>query len=697
MRQKEQTVEDDKLRLALSNMRYAACTEDDIVFLKSRVAGFRPGNPRLDASEFRNVSIITAWNSQKDVINRLGAKRFAEDMGQELISFCSIDRISPRAADKSKWSCEQSTIHSIGPRLQKRLWDAPPSSNSEMIPGKLTLCIGMPLLLRSNDATELCMTKGQEAIVVGWDETTGLQGQRVLDTLFVELIGLPASRIIQILGLPDNVVPLVRGSVHTTVLLEDDTLLSIVREQITGLLNFSITDYTAQGRSRPRNPVDLTNCKDHRAYYVALSRATTAEGTIILQDFTTNKITCGMSGHLRQELRELEILDEITALRAEGRLPKEVTGIYRRHLLISYARYKGSLSDLAYCHPSMQHNPRLDDSVPKSVDYAEWRPSGQSGKRRDDNSEEGNASTKNKKQKKMDTALSEPNSRNLAHIISRPVGMVWDAVDYSCGYDSTFGILANMWMQNKALWTPRFCAVGPYFQYWASLMIQAADGQLSLEWARDIMRVRMHAAKPLDFPYGPNGTSIDRISRLILPEITYAVGEHICTMCGYVSPEQHNLLEPYMCTALSREQRAAFPHGVPVSEWIKDHLSRTHTSCPTCRLSNRRARLTMSYQILSVPSVFIISVDCGSMHYDKALHFDCNGAMVVAKLRGIIYAGDAHFTARYVSVQGSIWFHDGITTRRSWVEEGHIDSIDVALLVEARGKCAVALIYALDE
>ncbi|KAJ7715110.1 hypothetical protein B0H16DRAFT_1261911, partial [Mycena metata] len=94
-----------------------------------------------------------------------------------------------------------------------------------------------------------------------------------------------------------------------------------------------ITDYTAQGRSRPKNPVDLTNCKDHRAYYVALSRATTADGTIILQDFNTTKLTCGMTGHLRQELRELEILDEITTLRVEGKLPVSVAGIYRRHLL----------------------------------------------------------------------------------------------------------------------------------------------------------------------------------------------------------------------------------------------------------------------------------------------------------------------------------------------------------------------------
>jgi len=54
MRQKTQTVEDAKLRTALENMRYAACTPEDIKFLKSRIAGrcfehqnFQPKNSEM--------------------------------------------------------------------------------------------------------------------------------------------------------------------------------------------------------------------------------------------------------------------------------------------------------------------------------------------------------------------------------------------------------------------------------------------------------------------------------------------------------------------------------------------------------------------------------------------------------------------------------------------------------------------------
>jgi hypothetical protein len=38
----------------------------------------------------------------------------------------------------------------------------------------------------------------------------------------------------------------------------------------------------------------------------------------IMQDFDAKKIMSGMSGYLRQELRELEILDEITLISLVG-------------------------------------------------------------------------------------------------------------------------------------------------------------------------------------------------------------------------------------------------------------------------------------------------------------------------------------------------------------------------------------------
>jgi hypothetical protein len=76
--------------------------------------------------------------------------------------------------------------------------------------GKLSLCIGMPVILRYNDATELCMTNGQEGFVAGWQSIKASHGKRVLNTLYVELD--KPSKLIQIPELPDNIVPIEKNT-----------------------------------------------------------------------------------------------------------------------------------------------------------------------------------------------------------------------------------------------------------------------------------------------------------------------------------------------------------------------------------------------------------------------------------------------------------------------------------------------------
>ena len=78
MRQKSQTPEDAKLRTALENLRYKACTADDIQLIQSRVAGRGEGKPKLNQARFRN----TSWNTYRDKINELGCQKFAEESNQ---------------------------------------------------------------------------------------------------------------------------------------------------------------------------------------------------------------------------------------------------------------------------------------------------------------------------------------------------------------------------------------------------------------------------------------------------------------------------------------------------------------------------------------------------------------------------------------------------------------------------------------
>ena len=117
--------------------------------------------------------------------------------------------------------------------------------------------------------------------------------------------------------------------------------LYISRSQVEVLINFSMTDFASQGKTRLKNPVDLNNLQTHQAYYTALSRSSSAKGTIILQGFDARKMMGGASGALRQELRELELLDEITKLHYLGKLHESVSGCTRNHLIKSFREWKG--------------------------------------------------------------------------------------------------------------------------------------------------------------------------------------------------------------------------------------------------------------------------------------------------------------------------------------------------------------------
>ena len=89
MRQKHQSTEDAQFRTALENMRFKACTPEDIIFLRTLMSSKLPGRHSICDEDFRNDSIITGTNLHKDEINRLSAIRFAQETGQSLVDFYS--------------------------------------------------------------------------------------------------------------------------------------------------------------------------------------------------------------------------------------------------------------------------------------------------------------------------------------------------------------------------------------------------------------------------------------------------------------------------------------------------------------------------------------------------------------------------------------------------------------------------------
>lgn len=157
-------------------MRYGACQPEDIQFLRTRIAGTQPNQPNVASKFFRNIAIICGLHTEKDMINQLGCERFAAETGQKLTHFYSLDRWGKESDPATKVKFGKSRVapklkhrsNEIGHDDQTEIWKLRHGA-TEHFAGKLSLCIGMPVMLQNNDATEICITKGQEGFVAGWE------------------------------------------------------------------------------------------------------------------------------------------------------------------------------------------------------------------------------------------------------------------------------------------------------------------------------------------------------------------------------------------------------------------------------------------------------------------------------------------------------------------------------------------------
>ncbi|KAI0351827.1 hypothetical protein OH77DRAFT_1486543 [Trametes cingulata] len=307
MRQAGLSEEDQRYRKALENARMKACDADDIALLRSRIVGLTHSSPVLHPPGREPVSIITALNSHRDSINSVGSKAFAQAMGIDLIEFHSVDswaadedQDSTRATQRVHASTvnPRRSSNRIGKEMQELLWSLSPCLTGHHA-GVLKLCQGMPVLLKKNEATELCATNGAEGVVVGWDSHVIDDSKEVLDTLFVRLSNPP--REIQLADLPVNVIPLLRTKqrINCTLPFSDKSSVFISREQVMILPNFAMTDFASQGRTRTFNPCHLAYCRSSQSLYTCLSRSSSLRGLVILEGFDSFKLSGGLDHALK--------------------------------------------------------------------------------------------------------------------------------------------------------------------------------------------------------------------------------------------------------------------------------------------------------------------------------------------------------------------------------------------------------------
>ena len=660
MRQAGLSLEDAKFRTALANVRLCLCTDDDIELFESRVCGLNTDLPHLLHSNFENVSIITALNSHRDAINSHQSSRFARSRGVRLFHFYSRDSLTRTHGGGN-----------LGSDVQKRLWRLPPCSLPKPVPGILSLSIGMPVMIKYNEATELCVTNGAEATVVGWVADSTESKRLVLRVLFVKLTN-PALPV-TLPGLPENVVPLVPRTYYLRATIGGKNI-SFRRSQVPVLVNFGMTDYASQGRTRPYNVVDPRHCRTTQSLYTCLSRGSSLSGLLLLNRLSVKKLKGGLNGHLRDELNELEILADITEMKYEGRLHEDVQGMSRRQLLRSFRAvygksYRAKHADDLRAGSSLK---RVAAFPPPGVPPPSIRP--------------------------RLTTQATPITPRLPQLIPpSPEGLRWDAVNHSCAYDSFLTIVLNtsrcfpsMWqsLHGNNMFMDRF-----FSKLNDAQSLMAVSNLTAGEQARNNVRDFLHEHLPQSFPrLGAMSTDIDLLAQIMTVHKS-GIGYRLvrCTVCD-VFQQQHVVLHQLVHLGVTGNDR--FEGETSVGALLQELLFPSNTSmCPHCRLQSVVSETVYH----SIPSVLGLELPLNghtNIKIDHVLTFTFGNDVQVWVLAGVIYYGHSHFSCRFLDDDGIVWYHDGIQTGSSCTKDAN-DINSAGDMASTRGLRACLALYRL--
>jgi hypothetical protein len=262
-----------------------------------------------------------------------------------------------------------------------------------------------------------------------------------------------------------------------------------------------------------------------------------------------------ISNGLRQEFRELELLDEISKLRYEGQLPYCIEGNFRNPLIRAYQKWKGTEYVPPLTHSALKWSVKDPLPILSVVTDAPWQIIDKK-KKKEVNIEttniqsgfvaaKGSVPVKSGQKWKLEEAenLSASAKKTKADQIiiasdSSPSGLIWDGNDYTCAYDALFTILYEIWSTDTKAWTRRFKEVNKHhLKSLSACFKKHMNGQASFETSRDTIRHKLHSQSPAQFPYGTRGTSVSALASAILaPHNFVAISSPKCTNCEYSEP-----------------------------------------------------------------------------------------------------------------------------------------------------------------
>ncbi|KAJ7939757.1 hypothetical protein B0H13DRAFT_1586961 [Mycena leptocephala] len=273
-----------------------------------------------------------------------------------------------------------------------------------------------------------------------------------------------------------------------------------------------------------------------------------------------------------------------------------------------------------------------------------------------------------------------------------PVGLVWDSTNYSCGYDAFFTSLACLWRKDPDVWTHRLAECSPLLGLWATTMNQNI---LVPEEARNTVRRVLHLRNAADFPMGPRYIKLDALLAAVTDVRSYGSTVTSCDECGYRLPGFIQTFGQYINVWNTNALRRKYPNGLTLLQWFQHQFDCQVDRCPQCTWNGMERKMRRLTTVHAIPSLMIIGINFNTLLLSEEIKF----GPATLKLRGLIYHSpmEHHFTSVIVDAEGIMWYHDGITTRRTCINNGRFaDVADPLTLHRRHDQRLSAAIYALQ-
>jgi hypothetical protein len=260
-------------------------------------------------------------------------------------------------------------------------------------------------------------------------------------------------------------------------------------------------------------------------------------------------------------------------------------------------------------------------------------------------------------------------------------GLIWDGENYSCAYDALYTILFNMWSFSPIKWKRIFSRLGPFSASLSDAFKDLQKEKSDFETIRDKIRSELHHNKPEHFPYGQVGTDIGELIRSMFSQNEYSVQcQSTCVSCNRTDSQAVDLGS----VIYIKNSRVMTPIN-KIFQKMQEHTE----SCSICQSPTN---VTQRYDV--IPNILTFMPSGHKVTISKSIRIlSVNGPSTIVPVRGIIYLGAFHFTARLITPGKKVWYHDGQTTGNQMKYEGNLDEFSEKGLYKCNDRIAVAVIY----